>query len=56
MGEVPAVRCPLRFSAADVGSNLAPPALGQDTGAVLADVLRLDAAAIARLRDVGAVG
>jgi crotonobetainyl-CoA:carnitine CoA-transferase CaiB-like acyl-CoA transferase len=56
MGEVPAVRCPLRFSAADVGSNLAPPALGRDTGAVLAEVLRLDAAAIARLRDVGAVG
>jgi crotonobetainyl-CoA:carnitine CoA-transferase CaiB-like acyl-CoA transferase len=55
MGEVPGVRCPLRFSAAEVGSALAPPALGQDTGAVLGEMLGLGADAIARLAAAGVV-
>jgi crotonobetainyl-CoA:carnitine CoA-transferase CaiB-like acyl-CoA transferase len=36
MGVVPGVRCPLRMSGAAVGSVLAPPALGEHTGVVLA--------------------
>jgi crotonobetainyl-CoA:carnitine CoA-transferase CaiB-like acyl-CoA transferase len=35
MGEVPGVRCPLRMSGAEVGSVLAPPALGEHTDRVL---------------------
>jgi crotonobetainyl-CoA:carnitine CoA-transferase CaiB-like acyl-CoA transferase len=38
MGQVPAVRCPLRFSGADVGSPLPPPALGEHTEAVMAEL------------------
>jgi crotonobetainyl-CoA:carnitine CoA-transferase CaiB-like acyl-CoA transferase len=35
LGVVPGVRCPLRMSGAAVGSVLAPPELGEHTGAVL---------------------
>jgi crotonobetainyl-CoA:carnitine CoA-transferase CaiB-like acyl-CoA transferase len=38
-----------------VGSALAPPALGQDTGAVLGEMLGLGADAIARLAAAGVV-
>jgi crotonobetainyl-CoA:carnitine CoA-transferase CaiB-like acyl-CoA transferase len=56
MGEVPAVRCPLRFSAEPCGSPLPPPALGADTSAVLAASLGLPDAELARLRAAGVVG
>ena len=36
MGELPGVRCPVRMSGADIGSDLPPPVLGEHTGAVLA--------------------
>ncbi|MEJ0048908.1 MAG: CaiB/BaiF CoA-transferase family protein [Rhodospirillales bacterium] len=49
MGEIPAVRCPLRFSASQVGSPLPPPALGADTRAALHDILELDESAMAAL-------
>jgi crotonobetainyl-CoA:carnitine CoA-transferase CaiB-like acyl-CoA transferase len=35
MGEVPAVRCPIRMSGAEVGSAMAPPALGEHTAKVV---------------------
>ena len=35
MGEVPGVRCPLRMSGAEVGTERAPPGLGEHTGEVL---------------------
>jgi crotonobetainyl-CoA:carnitine CoA-transferase CaiB-like acyl-CoA transferase len=56
MGAVPAVRCPLRFSAAPVGSDLPPPVLGQDTEAVLAEVLGLARDQIKALAAAGAIG
>jgi crotonobetainyl-CoA:carnitine CoA-transferase CaiB-like acyl-CoA transferase len=34
LGEMPGVRCPLRFSDAEVGSQLPPPLLGEHTDAV----------------------
>jgi crotonobetainyl-CoA:carnitine CoA-transferase CaiB-like acyl-CoA transferase len=42
MGEIPGVRCPLRFSNADVGTELPPPALGAHTAQVLRDVLGIE--------------
>jgi len=42
MGTVPAVRCPLRFSATEIGSPLPPPSLGAHTQAVLHEVLGVD--------------
>jgi crotonobetainyl-CoA:carnitine CoA-transferase CaiB-like acyl-CoA transferase len=39
MGELPAVRCPLRMSGSAVGSALPPPVLGEHTREVLAEVL-----------------
>ncbi|MFT5644338.1 MAG: crotonobetainyl-CoA:carnitine CoA-transferase CaiB-like acyl-CoA transferase [Janthinobacterium sp.] len=41
-GMVPLVASPMRFSASPVAYRLPPPALGQHTGEVLADWLRLD--------------
>jgi crotonobetainyl-CoA:carnitine CoA-transferase CaiB-like acyl-CoA transferase len=52
MGEVPAVRCPLRRS----GAAAAPPALGADTDAVLAELLSLDSQQLAALREAGVIG
>lgn len=41
MGDIPAVRCPLRLSGADVGAALPPPALGEHTSDVLAKVFNV---------------
>ncbi len=46
---------PLRFGPADAAPPRPAPLLGQDTDAVLAEVLGLSAAAIGRLHDAGAV-
>ncbi len=56
LGDVPAVRCPLRFSAAEIGSAGAPPALGADTDATLGTVLHIDPARLATLRESGVIG
>jgi len=56
MGEVPAVRCPLRFSGAEVGSALPPPALGADTRAVLRDLVGIDGETAESLVSAGAIG
>jgi crotonobetainyl-CoA:carnitine CoA-transferase CaiB-like acyl-CoA transferase len=42
IGPLPAVRCPLRLSAADVGSTLPPPSLGAHTQTVLQEVLGIN--------------
>ena len=49
-GKVPLVASPMRFSATPVAYKLPPPTLGQHTDEILRDVLKLDAAEIARLR------
>jgi crotonobetainyl-CoA:carnitine CoA-transferase CaiB-like acyl-CoA transferase len=56
MGEVPAVRCPLRFSESAVGAALPPPGLGAYTQHVLRDVLKLPAERIGALAAGGVVG
>jgi crotonobetainyl-CoA:carnitine CoA-transferase CaiB-like acyl-CoA transferase len=56
MGEVPAVRCPLRFSGAEVGAALPPPALGADTRAVLRDLLGIEGETADSLQAAGAIG
>jgi crotonobetainyl-CoA:carnitine CoA-transferase CaiB-like acyl-CoA transferase len=55
VGGVPGVRCPIRMTGAEVGSTLAPPALGADTRAVLAGVLGLAAAQLDELAREGVV-
>jgi crotonobetainyl-CoA:carnitine CoA-transferase CaiB-like acyl-CoA transferase len=55
VGNVPGVRCPIRMTGADVGSPLAPPALGADTQQVLARVLGLSAAQLEALARAGVV-
>jgi crotonobetainyl-CoA:carnitine CoA-transferase CaiB-like acyl-CoA transferase len=54
-GRFPALRLPLREVGGSPPPVAAPPLLGADTDAVLAEVLGLDAAAIAALRARGAV-
>jgi crotonobetainyl-CoA:carnitine CoA-transferase CaiB-like acyl-CoA transferase len=56
LGEIPAVRCPLRLSETNVGATLPPPALGAHTRAVLSENLGLDDAELQRLRDAGVLG
>jgi crotonobetainyl-CoA:carnitine CoA-transferase CaiB-like acyl-CoA transferase len=51
MGTVPAVRCPLRFSGAEVGAVLPPPALGAHTRDVLSENLGLEDAVLANLTE-----
>lgn len=55
-GLLPLVGSPLRMGASPVRAPVAPPLLGQNTDAVLRDVLGLDAAAIGALRADGAIG
>mgnify|MGYP001150781414 CR=1 FL=1 len=52
-GEIPVLRNPIRFSATPVGEATAPPTLGQDTDAVLRELLGRDDAQIAQLRGAG---
>lgn len=54
-GKVPFVGTPFALSGTPVGPRTAPPRLGEHTDAVLHDVLGLDAARIAALRDEGAI-
>jgi crotonobetainyl-CoA:carnitine CoA-transferase CaiB-like acyl-CoA transferase len=56
MGDVPAVRCPLRFSDVEVGAVLPPPALGAHTRTVLGDLLGIDGETADRLARSGAIG
>ncbi len=56
MGPMPAVRCPLRFSAAPAGSPLPPPSLGAHTQQILATFLGVSENDFARLRNSGIVG
>lgn len=52
-GTAPTVASPLRLSATPVQYRKAPPLLGEDTDAVLAEWLDIDAAGVARLRAEG---
>ena len=54
-GKVPTVASPMRFSATPVEYRLAPPVLGQHTEEILRGLLRLDDAAIAKLRADGTI-
>jgi crotonobetainyl-CoA:carnitine CoA-transferase CaiB-like acyl-CoA transferase len=54
-GRLPTVASPMRFSATPVEYTLAPPVLGQHTEEILRGLLKLDDAAIAKLRAEGIV-
>jgi len=54
-GKLPMVASPMRFSGTPLEHKVAPPVLGQHTDEVLRTVLGKDAAAIARLREAGAI-
>ena len=54
-GKLPLVASPMRFSGTPLEYRLAPPLLGEHTDQVLKEFLKLDAAAIARLRSDGVV-
>ncbi|MHB8666963.1 MAG: CaiB/BaiF CoA transferase family protein [Burkholderiales bacterium] len=54
-GKVPTVASPMRFSATPLEYKLAPPVLGQHTDEILCGLLKLDDAAIAKLRADGIV-
>ncbi|GIL40226.1 CaiB/BaiF CoA transferase family protein [Roseiterribacter gracilis] len=55
-GTAPGVRNPIRYGATPITHDAAPPTLGQHTDGVLADLLGLDADAIAKLRATKAIG
>jgi crotonobetainyl-CoA:carnitine CoA-transferase CaiB-like acyl-CoA transferase len=55
-GTAPGVRNPIRYGATPLVHEAAPPTLGQHTDTVLADLLGLDAGAIAALRKDKAIG
>jgi crotonobetainyl-CoA:carnitine CoA-transferase CaiB-like acyl-CoA transferase len=54
-GKLPTVASPMRFSATPVEYKLAPPVLGQHTEEILRGLLKLDEAAIAKLRAEGTI-
>jgi crotonobetainyl-CoA:carnitine CoA-transferase CaiB-like acyl-CoA transferase len=54
-GSVPQVANPIRFSRTPISYGLAPPILGQHTQEVLGQLLGLDPAAVASLKDRGVV-
>ena len=54
-GSIRMVGSPLKLSTTPVTEPIAPPLLGQHTDQVLADLLHLDADALAALRKVGAI-
>jgi crotonobetainyl-CoA:carnitine CoA-transferase CaiB-like acyl-CoA transferase len=53
--QVPGVANPIGFSKTPNSYELAPPRLGQNTAGVLSDVLGVDQATLARLREAGVV-
>ena len=55
LGTIPIVNRPFRFAGEDQEVPEAPPVLGQHTDTILADLLELDGAQIARLRAAGVV-
>ena len=55
-GSVAGVRNPVRFSDTTIEYTRAPPTLGADTHAVLAEVLGLDADALSALAESGTIG
>jgi crotonobetainyl-CoA:carnitine CoA-transferase CaiB-like acyl-CoA transferase len=54
-GKLPTVASPMRFSATPLEYKLAPPVLGQHTEEILRGLLKLDDAAIAKLRAEGTI-
>ncbi len=54
-GKVPLIASPMKFSMTPVEYKAAPPVLGQHTEEVLRGLLKMDAAAIARLRADGII-
>jgi crotonobetainyl-CoA:carnitine CoA-transferase CaiB-like acyl-CoA transferase len=54
-GNIPLVASPIRYAGSGLAYTRAGPTLGQDTEAILRDVLAIDAAEIARLRACGIV-
>jgi len=54
-GKVPLIASPMKFSATKLEFRNPPPVLGQHTDEVLRGVLKLDDAAIAKLRADGIV-
>lgn len=54
-GAIPTVALPIKFSESTVDYALPPPLLGEHTDDVLSRLLKMDAAAIARLRASGAI-
>jgi len=54
-GKVPLIASPMKFSGTPLAHDAPPPTLGQHTDEVLRNLLGLDAAAIARLREGGAI-
>jgi crotonobetainyl-CoA:carnitine CoA-transferase CaiB-like acyl-CoA transferase len=54
-GRIPLIASPMRFSGTPLEYKRPPPTLGQHTSEVLREVLGLDDAAIARLRDDGII-
>jgi crotonobetainyl-CoA:carnitine CoA-transferase CaiB-like acyl-CoA transferase len=54
-GKVPLIASPMKFSGTQLEFKNPPPVLGQHTDEVLGKLLKLDAAAIAKLRDDGIV-
>lgn len=55
-GTVPGVACPVKFGNAPAAASSPPPALGADTGTVLASLLDLSDAAIMQLKAAGIIG
>lgn len=54
-GRVPLIASPMKFSGTPLEHKVPPPVLGQHTDEVLSGLLKLDAAAIARLRADGVI-
>ena len=54
-GTVDLIANPIKLSDSPVTYRHGPPVMGQDTDAVLSDVLGLDAAALAALRDANVI-
>ena len=54
-GRVPLIASPMKFSGTPLEHRAAPPTLGQHTEEVLRGLLRMDEAAIAKLRDDGVI-